>query len=70
MCIDAGVNLIDTADVYAAGESEELLGRAIKKRRDDVLIATKLPLPMGPGPNDAGAFPLHIVRGWRTACAG
>jgi aryl-alcohol dehydrogenase-like predicted oxidoreductase len=60
--IDAGVNLIDTADVYSAGRSEEILGAALAGRRDDVLIATKVRMPMGEGPNDAGLSRHHIVR--------
>lgn len=62
--IDAGVNLIDTGDVYAAGESERFLGRALKRngRRDDVLLATKAHYPVGPGPNDHGNSRLHLIR--------
>ena len=54
ICLDAGVTLFDTADVYSNGASEEVLGQAIKGRRDRVLISTKTGLPMGDGPNDAG----------------
>src|SRR5437764_1196324 len=54
MAIDAGVNLIDTADVYSEGRSEEIVGEALADRREDVLIATKVRMPMGDGPNDAG----------------
>ncbi|MFD8319502.1 aldo/keto reductase [Kitasatospora purpeofusca] len=54
IAIDAGVTLFDTADVYSDGASEEVLGRAIKGRRDQVLISTKAGLPTGDGPNDAG----------------
>ncbi|WP_250002763.1 aldo/keto reductase [Actinoplanes sp. M2I2] len=60
---DAGVNLIDTADVYSAGLSEEILGEALGDKRDDVLIATKVRMPMGDGPNDAGLSRHHIIRG-------
>ncbi|HTY70970.1 MAG TPA: aldo/keto reductase [Actinomycetes bacterium] len=59
---DAGVNLFDTADIYSAGLSEEILGEALGKDRDEVLIATKVRMPMGPGPNDAGLSRHHIVR--------
>jgi aryl-alcohol dehydrogenase-like predicted oxidoreductase len=52
ICLEAGVNLFDTADVYSNGASEEVLGAAIKGRRDKVLISTKASLPMGDGPND------------------
>ncbi|CAO3420031.1 aldo/keto reductase [Azospirillum doebereinerae] len=54
ICLDAGANLFDTADVYSDGASEEVLGAAIHGRRDRVLISTKTGLPMGDGPNDAG----------------
>lgn len=55
MCIEAGVNLFDTADVYSNGASESVLGAAIRGRRDRVLISTKTGLPMGDGPQDWGA---------------
>ncbi len=58
-----GVNLIDTADVYSAGLSEEILGQALGGTRDDWLIATKVRMPMGEGPNDAGLSRHHIIRG-------
>ncbi|MBE1489416.1 aldo/keto reductase [Plantactinospora soyae] len=60
--LDAGVNFIDTADVYADGESEELLGRAIGQRRRDVVLGTKLLAPVGPGPNDQGLSRMHVMR--------
>jgi aryl-alcohol dehydrogenase-like predicted oxidoreductase len=63
MALDAGVNLIDTADVYSEGLSEEIVGQALPVRRDDVLIATKVRMSMGDGPNDAGLSRHHIVRG-------
>jgi aryl-alcohol dehydrogenase-like predicted oxidoreductase len=63
MALDAGVNLIDTADVYSAGLSEEILGKALPVARDDVLLATKVRMPMGDGPNDAGLSRHHIMRG-------
>jgi aryl-alcohol dehydrogenase-like predicted oxidoreductase len=62
MAVDAGVNLIDTADVYSAGRSEEIVGAALGPRRGDVLLATKVRMPMGEGPNDAGLSRHHIVR--------
>ncbi|MBR0793645.1 aldo/keto reductase [Bradyrhizobium manausense] len=55
ICLEAGVNLFDSADVYSNGASEEILGAAIKGRRDKVLISTKMSLPMGDGPQDAGS---------------
>src|ERR1700761_8696308 len=60
---DAGVNLIDTADVYSEGLSEEIVGKALGSDRDDVLLATKVRMPMGDGPNDAGLSRHHIIRG-------
>src|SRR5918911_2175057 len=62
ICRDAGVNLFDTADVYSAGLSEEILGQALGKNRDEVLVATKVRGEMGPGPNDGGLSRHHIVR--------
>jgi aryl-alcohol dehydrogenase-like predicted oxidoreductase len=53
--LDAGINVVDTADVYSQGESEEIVGKALKGRRDDVVLATKAGLPMGDGPNQRGA---------------
>jgi len=52
--LDAGINFIDTADAYSHGESEEIVGEALKGRRDDVVLATKLHLPMGNDPNQRG----------------
>jgi aryl-alcohol dehydrogenase-like predicted oxidoreductase len=60
-CLDAGVNLIDTADVYSDGLSEEILGEVLEGRRDEVLVATKARMPMGDGPNDAGLSRHHLV---------
>jgi aryl-alcohol dehydrogenase-like predicted oxidoreductase len=62
MALDAGVNMIDTADVYSDGASEEILGKALGDRRDDVLIATKARMTMGPGPNDAGLSRHYLIR--------
>ncbi|MDI3561153.1 aldo/keto reductase [Bradyrhizobium sp. Arg816] len=61
ICLDAGVNLFDSADVYSNGASEEILGAAIKGRRDKVLISTKMSLPMGDGPLDAGSSRYRLV---------
>jgi aryl-alcohol dehydrogenase-like predicted oxidoreductase len=60
--LDAGINFVDTADVYAAGESEEIVGRALKGRRDQVVLATKVHGEMGPGQNDRGNSRLWIMR--------
>jgi aryl-alcohol dehydrogenase-like predicted oxidoreductase len=59
---ERGVNFIDTADAYAAGASEEVVGRAIKDRRQQWVLATKVANPMGPGPNHRGLSRLHVVR--------
>ena len=61
--LDAGGNFVDTADVYADGASEEILGRALGGRRNDVVLATKVRFPTGPGPNDHGASRAHIRMG-------
>ena len=62
ICLEAGVNLIDTADIYSEGLSEKILGEALGADRDDVLIATKVRGAMGPGPNDEGLSRHHVVR--------
>src|ERR1043165_7039773 len=63
MCLDAGVNLIDTADVYSNVVSEEIVGEvtALSGRRARALVATKARMPMGDGPNDAGLSRHHII---------
>ena len=60
--IERGVNFIDTADMYVTGRSEEIVGKAIKGKREDVVLATKVGNPMGPGPNDIGVSRKHILR--------
>src|SRR4051812_6974776 len=60
--LDAGINFLDTADVYSAGESEEIVGKALKRRRDDVVLATKFFMPMGEDPNRRGGSRRWIVR--------
>jgi len=62
ICLEAGVNLFDTADVYSAGASEEVLGQAIRGRRDAVLISTKTALPTGDGPGDWGTSRSRLVK--------
>jgi aryl-alcohol dehydrogenase-like predicted oxidoreductase len=62
ICLEAGVNLFDTADIYSNGASEEILGAALKGIRDRVLISTKTSLPMGEGPMDAGASRWRLVK--------
>ena len=63
MCLDAGVNLIDTADVYSGGLAEEITGEVIKGRRDTLLLSSKVRMAMGDGPNDAGLSRQHIIAG-------
>ena len=60
--LDAGINFIDTADVYSKGESEQIVGKALKGRRDDVVLATKFALPMGLDANHSGGSPRWIKR--------
>jgi len=62
-CLDAGINLIDTADVYSAGWSEEITGEILRDRRDRVLLATKVRMEMGDGPNDRGLSRHHVITG-------
>lgn len=67
ICLEAGVNLFDTADVYSDGASEQVLGAAIKGRRDAVLISTKTGLPTGDGPGDWGVSRGRLIRAVETA---
>jgi aryl-alcohol dehydrogenase-like predicted oxidoreductase len=66
ICLDVGVNLFDTADIYSYGLSEEILGKAIQGKRNNLLISTKTTFRFGDGPNDAGSSRYHILR----ACEG
>jgi aryl-alcohol dehydrogenase-like predicted oxidoreductase len=66
ICLDAGINLFDTADVYSLGLSEEVLGKAIEGKRNDLLISTKATFRFGKGPNDVGSSRLHLI----AACEG
>lgn len=63
ICLDAGLNLFDTADVYSDGASESILGAALKGRRDRAIVSTKLTLRAGDGPNDVGASRHHLIAG-------
>ncbi|MDZ5454411.1 aldo/keto reductase [Labrys sp. ZIDIC5] len=67
ICLEAGVTLFDTADVYSNGASEEVLGAAIKGRRSEVLISTKTALPMGDGPRDYGTSRERLIRSVEAA---
>ena len=60
-CLEAGVNLIDTANVYSHGLAEEIVGQSLKGRRDDIRLATKVRMSMGTGPNDSGLSRAHIL---------
>jgi aryl-alcohol dehydrogenase-like predicted oxidoreductase len=60
--LDAGINFVDTANMYNQGRAEEVLGRALKNRRDQVILATKVHQKMGEGPNDQGSSRLHILQ--------
>jgi aryl-alcohol dehydrogenase-like predicted oxidoreductase len=62
ICLEAGVNFFDSADIYSEGAAEEVLGAAIKGRRDQVLISTKATFRSGPGPNDVGSSRFHLVQ--------
>jgi aryl-alcohol dehydrogenase-like predicted oxidoreductase len=62
ICLEAGVNLFDTADIYSNGLSEEVLGKAISGKRDDLLISTKASFRLGEGPNDVGSSRHHLTR--------
>ena len=62
ICLDAGANLFDSADVYSFGQSEEILGQAISGRRDKVLISTKATFRMSDDPNDVGTSRFHLIR--------
>ena len=64
LCLDAGVNMFDTADVYSRGMAEEILGKALEGLRDQVLISTKATFKMGDGANDYGSSRFHLV----TSC--
>ena len=67
ICLDAGVTMFDTADVYSDGASEEVLGAALQGRRDRALISTKTSLPLGDGPQDAGSSRSRLIRACEDA---
>ena len=60
--LDAGINFVDSADVYSGGESEEIVGKALKGRRDEVVLATKVHFPMGDDPNQRGNSRRWIIK--------
>jgi aryl-alcohol dehydrogenase-like predicted oxidoreductase len=61
LAMDAGINFFDTADIYSEGRSEEILGKALGKKRNDIVLATKVRGRSGPGPNDVGLSRKHII---------
>jgi aryl-alcohol dehydrogenase-like predicted oxidoreductase len=61
ICLEAGLNLFDSADVYSTGLAEEILGKAVAGRRDKVLISTKATFRFGPGPNEVGSSKYHLI---------
>ncbi|MEK7795044.1 MAG: aldo/keto reductase [Candidatus Hydrogenedentota bacterium] len=60
---EAGVNFFDTADIYSQGRSEEIIGAWMRERREEIVVATKVHYPTGPGPNERGSSRVHILRG-------
>src|SRR5258708_7513545 len=62
VCLEAGLTMFDSADIYSGGLAEEILGQAIKGRRDRVILSTKGTFRLGDGPNDAGSSRYHLTR--------
>lgn len=62
ICLEAGLNFFDTADIYSSGASEEILGQAIKARRNELLVSTKASFAVGSGPNDKGSSRFHLIQ--------
>ncbi len=62
LCLDAGLSMFDSADAYSAGRAEEILGQAIRGKRDRVILSTKSAFRVGPGPNDIGSSRFHLIR--------
>lgn len=60
--LDLSINFVDTANAYSMGKSEEIVGTLLKQRRDDVVLATKVFMPVGEGPNDSGLSRFHVLR--------
>jgi aryl-alcohol dehydrogenase-like predicted oxidoreductase len=67
ICLDAGLNMFDSADIYSEGMAEEILGKAIAGRRDRVIISTKATFRMGKGPNDVGSSRYHLIQAVNAA---
>src|SRR5437879_6580803 len=62
ICLEAGLTMFDSADIYSDGMAEEILGQAIKGRRDQVILSTKGAYRSGPGPDDVGSSRYHLTR--------
>ena len=67
ICLEAGLSMFDTADIYSAGAAEEILGAAVKGRRDKVIISTKATFRLGDEPNDVGSSRFHLIRACEAA---
>jgi aryl-alcohol dehydrogenase-like predicted oxidoreductase len=67
ICLEAGLTMFDSADIYSGGQSEEVLGQAIKGRRDRVILSTKGTFRSGPGANDVGSSRYHLTRAVETS---
>jgi aryl-alcohol dehydrogenase-like predicted oxidoreductase len=67
VCLEAGLNMFDTADNYSGGLAEEILGQAVKGRRDQVILSTKATFRAGPGPNDVGSSRHHLIKSVETS---
>ncbi len=67
ICLDSGLNMFDSADVYSGGMAEEILGAAISGRRDKVIVSTKATFRLGDGPNDVGSSRYHLIRSVEAA---
>src|SRR5450432_3296418 len=67
ICLDAGVSMFDSADVYSSGESERILGAAIKGRRDNVIVSTKATFRLGEGANEVGSSRFHLIAACEAA---
>ena len=70
ICLDAGLTMFDSADIYSQGMAEEILGQAIKGRRDKVIISTKGTFRTGPGPNDLGSSRYYLIEQSKRVFAG
>src|ERR1017187_1543928 len=67
ICLEAGLTMFDSADIYSSGMAEEILGQAIKGRRDQIILSTKGTFRSGPGPNDVGSSRHYLIRAVETS---